>query len=438
VPPRARSIAVVFAANGLGALSFLARLPERQADLDLSDGQLGLALVGLSLGALVASPLAGRLVGKLGSRSVVVGATVTLGGCLALAGAAPTAAVLFAALALVGAADAAMDIAMNANGAAYEDLSGRSVMHRLHAAWSVGALVAAGVAAMAAAAGVPLTLHLAAAGALLLAAVVATRAGLVADSVRSPASASTAVTATQHDGGRSGDAPAAASTADAGHEPGRSGDPGEWDRSPEPRERRSRGGRRLAWPLLVLAVATAGGAVIEGAPTDWGAIQLERYGTGEGVAALAVAAFMAGMLAGRVVGDWLTDRLGAARLLRIGTSLVAGGIVLGAVVGHAAAFLPGLFLAGLGAAGFFPLAFSAAARTPGVSPGAGAATVALAARIGFIAEPVLIGAISDAVGLRWAFGLVAAIAVALAVTAPRIVPAGARLTPAPTADPHAP
>jgi MFS family permease len=396
MPPRARAIAVVFAANGLGGPSFLARLPERQADLGLSDAELGLVLVGLSLGALVASPVAGRLVGTLGSRTLVVAAAVALGGCMWLTGAASNAPVLLLALAVVGAADACMDIAMNANGAAFEDRSERSVMHRLHGAWSVGALAAAGVAGVAAAAGVPLTVHLAAVGLVVVAAGLAARPGLVPGRPQ-PAPPSPAESTSPAMDSSLGDAPE----------------------------------RRLArWPLVVLASATVGGAIIEGAPTDWSAIQLERYGTSHGVAAMGVAAFMAGMFGGRLVGDWLTDRLGGARVLRLGTALVAAGIVIGALAGHPVAFLAGLVLAGLGAAGFFPLAFSAAARTPGVSPGAGAATVSLAARIGFLAEPVLMGAAAEAIGLRWAFGLVAAVAVGLAVAAPRIVPRGSRPQPA--------
>jgi MFS family permease len=396
MPPRARAIAVVFAANGLGGPSFLARLPERQADLGLSDGELGLVLVGLSLGALVASPVAGRLVGTLGSRTLAIAASVTLGGCIWLAGAAPNAPLLLVALAVVGAADACMDIAMNANGAAFEHRSGRSVMHRLHGAWSVGALAAAGVAGVAAAAGISLTAHLVAVGLVIVAAGLVARRGLVP--------------------GRPRPEPVPAPAA-----------------NPLWRE------RRLArWPLVVLASATVGGAIIEGAPTDWSAIQLERYGTSHGVAAMGVAAFMAGMFGGRLIGDWLTDRLGGARVLRLGTALVAAGIVVGALAGHPAAFLLGLVLAGLGAAGFFPLAFSAAARTPGVSPGAGAATVSLAARIGFLSEPVLMGAAAELIGLRWAFGLVAAVALTLALAAHRIVPPGAHPHPTAPPDPRTP
>ncbi|HEY8526802.1 MAG TPA: MFS transporter [Acidimicrobiales bacterium] len=425
MPTRAGAIAVVFAANGLAGPSFLARLPERQAALDLSDGTLGMVLVGLALGALVASPVAGRLTNAVGSRTLAVGAAVALGGCLWLAGAAPNAGSLFAALAVIGAVDAAMDIAMNANGAIYEDRTSRSVMHRLHAAWSFGALAAAGLAALAATTEVPLTVHLAVVGALLAAACLFARPALApTEPPEAPVSPGPAPAPTPrarlHD--QPADQAAPVPTAPAGTDQADPADQAGTDQTGLADQAGTGSSGRVVTAMVVLATATVAGAVIEGAPTDWSAILLQRYGTTEGVAALGVAAFTAGMVAGRLAGDWLTDRLGGARMLRLGGTLVAAGLTLGAATGHAGAFLVGLVVAGVGAAGFFPLAFSAAVRTPGVSAGAGAATVSLAARLGFLAEPVLLGAVSEAVGLRWAFGLVAGTAVLLAVTAGLIIP----------------
>jgi Major Facilitator Superfamily len=394
VRPRAGAVAAAFVVNGLGGPSFLPRLPERQAALGLSDAGLGVVLVGMAAGALVASPVAGRLIGTLGSRPVVVASALALGASLWTAGAAPTALTLALALALIGASDAAMDTAMNANAAAYEGRTGRSIMHRLHGAWSIGALTAAGVAALAAAARVSLTAQLAAIGLVLAGTVLVARPGLVP--------------------GRSARVAAAASDS--------AGSPAD--------------GARARWvgPLLVLGVLTVGGAIVEGAPTDWSALRLERLGTGPGTAALGVAAFMAGMFAGRVAGDHLTDRYGGAIVLRGGMTMVAAGLGLGVAVDRPAAFAAGLVLAGAGASAFFPLAFSAAARLPGVAPGAGAATVSLAARLGFLAEPLVVGALAEAVGLRWAFLFVACVAAALAAAAPRIVPPSARLDAAPITD----
>ncbi len=386
--PRLGAVVVAFVANGLGGPSFLARLPERQSDLGLPDATLGLTLVGMAVGAMAASPVAGRLVGRLGSRPVLVVAATGLGASLWTVGAAPNAPTLFAALAVVGAADAAMDISMNANGSAYESRSGRSVMHRLHGTWSLGALAAAAIAAASGAAGVPLTVHLALAGAVIATGVLVTGGRLVGDDAQP----------------RTSTDPVAADDGDDGDEPA------------------GRSRPALIRPILILAVATVAGAIIEGAPSDWSAIQLERMGVAAGLSALGYAAFMAGMVGGRFAGDPLTDRLGGAVVLRGGTALVVVGLVTGVALNQPAAFAIGLAVAGLGAAAFFPLAFSAAARTQGVSPGSGAATVSLAARVGFLVEPMLMGAVADLVGLRWAFVLVAVVALVLAVAAARIVP----------------
>jgi MFS family permease len=426
--PRAGAIGVAFVANGMGGPSFLPRLPERQDALGLSDAGLGLVLVGMAAGALAASPLAGRAVGRVGSRPVVVAAALALAASLWTAGAAPEPVLLFAALAVIGAADAAMDIAMNANGSAYERGTGRSILHRLHGAWSLGALAGAGLAAAAAGAGVPLTWQLAAVGAVIAAGVLTTRSGLVATDAagvtgREPADPASLTGTTPPDGRQTtpnagqterrqvrADGVASAATGTAG-------------------DGRRRRRRPAAGPLVVLGAATIGGAMIEGAPADWSAIRLERLGAGPGVAALGFAAFMAGMLAGRLVGDHLTDRFGGAAVLRGGMALVAGGLLAGVVVDQPAVFAVGLVLAGVGASGFFPLAFSAAGNTPGVAPGAGAATVSLTARLGFLVEPLAMGAMAELMGLRWAFVAVAGVAVALAVAATRIVRPSVRGAP---------
>jgi MFS family permease len=175
-----------------------------------------------------------------------------------------------------------------------------------------------------------------------------------------------------------------------------------------------------------------GGAVVEGSAADWSAIRLERLGTGPGAAALGFAAFMAGMLVGRAVGDHATDRFGGTAVLRGGMGLVAAGLLAGALVDHPVAFGAGLVIAGVGASGFFPLAFSAAGNTAGVPPGVGAATVSLTARIGFLAEPLVMGGLAELIGLRWAFVAVAAVALALAAGAGRIVPPTTRALDAAT------
>jgi MFS family permease len=407
---RVSAVAVAFIANGLGAPSFLPRLPARQEDLGLSDAALGTVLLGLAAGALLASPVAGRAAGRFGSRPVVVSAAIALGASLWTAGAAPHPAVLFLAFLVIGAADASLDVAMNLNGAAYERTTGRLVMNRLHGAWSLGALAGGGLAAGAAAAGVALTWQLAVVGAGLALAVVATRHGLVRGDAgaSTPALAEAEVAATGH-----GDLACAPSA-----EPG---DATRAERPPTPVEPPSRSSLR-GRAMLTLVAATVAAALLEGGPYDWSAIRLERLGVGPGIAALGFAAFVTGMLVARLVGDHLAHRFGRRETLRGGMVLVAIGLGAGALADSAIVFGLGLLVAGAGVSGLFPLVFSAGANTPGVAAGAGAAVVSLSARAGFLIEPLLMGVLGDTVGLRWAFLVLAGLALAMAAAARHVVP----------------
>ena len=154
-------------------------------------------------------------------------------------------------------------------------------------------------------------------------------------------------------------------------------------------------------------------------------MQADRLGVDEGLAPLGTAAFMGGMLLGRLLGDRHTDRHGGARVLRTGMALCAAGLALGVVWAEPLPFLVGIAVAGAGLAGYFPLAFSAAARIPGIAGGAGAAAVSLGARFGFLIEPPLVGAVADATELRVSYAIAASIAVGIAVLAPVISPARA-------------
>lgn len=364
-----RALVLAFVANGLGGPSFLARLAERQDALDLSDAGLGATLLGLGLGALLFSAPAGRLIHRVGSRRVTVTAGLVLGLTLWSAGAAGTAPVLFGALVVVGAADAAMD----ANGAAHE-AAGRSVLHGLHGAWSFGALAGAALAVAAASLDVSATVHLVVVGAVIVALSIASAGGLVPS-----------------------------------------------DPAPPPGEDDGVGPRRIPIALAVLGGATVAAAILEGTASDWSALQVDRLGASEGLAPLGLAAFTGGMVLGRLLGDRQVDRHGPAAVLRRGMVLAAVGLAAGVATGEPLPFCIGVALAGYGLAGFFPMAFSASSRVPGVHAGTGTAAISLAARVGFIVEPVFVGTLSEATDLRVSFLVAGAVAAGVAITAPRLV-----------------
>ncbi len=354
-PSRARvATSQVFLANGIGIGAWAASIPGIKASLDLSGTALGFGLLMLAAGAMAAMPLAGWLGAKRG------GLTAWAGGLFAasllLPAAAPGYLALLPALFVLGAANGALDVLMNAGAARVEAAWGRAIMSSFHACWSLGGLLGAGITAVA--------VHF---GAGVLPFAAATVAALVAGAARLGLQDSAA--------------------ADAGG---------------------------FAWPtraaagigaLCFLAFMT------EGAVADWSGVFLRAAGATAAGAAAGFAGFSAAMVMGRLFGDRLVRRLGPALVLRAGAVLAAAGF--GLAVLWPAAGAAGFALVGLGVANMAPLMFSAAGRT-GTAASTGVAAVATLGYAGLLLGPPVIGAASDIVGLRWALVLLIASAGVLA------------------------
>src|SRR5690348_16632236 len=77
------AVAAVFFLDGAGSANWVVRIPAVRAQLGLGAGTLGVALLGVAVGALVAMPVAGRLVARFGSRPVTRAGAVALAAALA-------------------------------------------------------------------------------------------------------------------------------------------------------------------------------------------------------------------------------------------------------------------------------------------------------------------------------------------------------------------
>lgn len=375
---RARgAVAVVFAVNGFAFSNWVPRIPEVKAALGLGDGALGAALLGAGLGALIASSVSGRLVDRFGSRQVTLVSALGLCATLPLPGLAPAWAALLLALVAVGAADAVMDVAMNAQGVVVERRYGRSILNAFHGLWSAGAAVGALTGGLAVARGVPVPVHLAAVGVFL--AVV----GLVAVRALLPTGAD--------------------------HEEPAAGAPGHDG---------ARGGLVLTPAVGLLGLLALLAALVEGAPADWSAVYVtETVGGADGLAGAPYTAFATAMLVGRLLADRATSRWGAEGVARLGAGVAAVGMAIGLLGATPLTAVVGFALVGGGVCSLFPAVFSAAGHLPGLPPGAAIATVSLVARAGFLVGPPLVGAAAELVGLRAALGLTVVAAAAIVALA---------------------
>ena len=127
--------------------------------LDLGPGQVGLALMALAAGALVAFPITGRLVDTRSSAFTVVLLRTGHDPVVALRRCRPAAAGLIVALFVVGFGNGGMDVSMNAQGIQVERFVGRSIINSLHGCFSLGAFTGAAIGAGVAQLGVPPLVH---------------------------------------------------------------------------------------------------------------------------------------------------------------------------------------------------------------------------------------------------------------------------------------
>ena len=157
----------MFFVNGATFSSWSPRLPELQRELDISDPALGLTLVGMGLGGLVASLFSGWLVDRRGSRTMTTATSAALSLWLPILGLAPSAVLVFSSLLVLGALDGLTDVAMNSQAVELQRRVERSIITRFHAVWSAGAVTGGLVASRAAAAGISLRVQLLVTGVVL-------------------------------------------------------------------------------------------------------------------------------------------------------------------------------------------------------------------------------------------------------------------------------
>src|SRR3712207_6328769 len=153
------AVATIFLTNGVLVANWFARIPDVKQRLALSEGALSLALLSAAIGALLAQPTAGWVIGRVGSRSVTVAMAMLFCAAVVLPGFATSLPALMLVLAIFGACNGALDVAMNAQAALVERHYGRSIMNSFHALWSVGGLSGAALGGLAASRGLPLAVH---------------------------------------------------------------------------------------------------------------------------------------------------------------------------------------------------------------------------------------------------------------------------------------
>ncbi|MBO3740750.1 MFS transporter [Actinoplanes flavus] len=353
---RARLIGAGYAAQGLGYATVVTALPEFKDRQGIDDTFVSAILLLVCVAAAGGSVLADRIAARWGSRYALASGLLLVG--LGLAGTtfrSPNA--VFAAILLAyGVGLGAVDASLSMQGVLVQARLGRSVMSRLFAAYTAAAIAAALLMSAVLAGGAG------AAVAVAVAALFAIVVGLVGWRLFEPGR--TLRSAVAHAGG-------------------------------------GPGVRRI---VLVCGMLIFTAFLVDSAVSTWSSVYLkDSLAAAASVAPLGYAAYQGAVLVSRLVADHMTPRAGRVPLA-LGSLAVCGvGCGLVVVLPAVGAAVTGFAIAGIGVGVLVPLAFSAAGEAALASSDEVIAKVNLFNYGGALGGAVLIGALSEPIGLRWAF-----------------------------------
>jgi MFS family permease len=370
---RIYGIFFIFALS-MGAL--LARLPDLQEKLDLTEGQLGLLLLTMSVGALCGLTFSSPVIEKLGARTT---AFVTVFGAAALYAlipwvpSAPFVAPLFF---FAGVFAGALEINVNLETDRHEARLGYRIMSRAHGMWSLGFFVTALIAAGVRQAAISIELH------TLVVLVVVVVAGIAVF-------------------GKIENAPARANSHD-GATP------------------------FIAFPtvgLLALCLIGAAPLLVEGAGIDWSAIYMrDVFAVEPFVGGLSVTLFSLFMAIARLSMDPIVDRFSPRSVAAVLLGIASVGVVMVATALHPYVALLGFALMGIGCSSVYPLAVSAAAQRTDRPASVNVAALGQMTFVVFFAGPPLLGFVAEHFGIRYSYWAVIPLVLAALLVVKALAP----------------
>ena len=349
-----------FFIGGFGTATWAPLVPLLRERLMVGDDVLGMLLLCIGVGSLLTMPLSGALAMRLGCRRVVMTAAVLFAAILLLVSCVDALSLAVPIVLIFGAVMGCIDVVVNIVAVLVEKGIGRRIMSGMHAFWSLGGFVGAGLY------GVwvgllgltPFQSTAIAAGLILLLTAVFGRHLI------------------PYGGGS---------------------------------------GALLALPrgIIVFVGMTAFIAFLsEGAVMDWGGVYLTTVrGMDLALAGTGYSVFSAAMLMMRFLGDRVVQRIGAL-LVAVGGALLAfGGILLVMFAPVDALLYVGFFAIGIGSANIVPVFFSLMGRQNVMPVSAAVSAVSTMGYLGILAGPAAIGFVSSLTTLQTAFAMLAALSI---------------------------
>jgi MFS family permease len=351
------AISLYFFFAGLIFSSWAARIPDVKDMFALNEAELGAVLFMLPLGALLALPVAGWVVQRLGSKQASVGSIFLYIVLLFLISKAHSVLSISIILFLFGIIGNFANIAMNTQGLSVQHQLKKPILSGLHAMWSLGAFLAAAITGWTMSAGWSMEMHF---GVISIAAAVVAlffSFSLIKDA------------AVEH---------------------------------PQ---------KVFALPnrgLLLMGFICFCVAMSEGAMADWSSLYYRQVVHElSKVSTVGYTAFALCMALGRFFGDRLLQAFGYSTVLKMNGILVCIGMSLALAINSPGAVIIGFALVGLGVSSVIPIVYMLSAKSKSMAPSAAIAAVSSIGFMGFLFGPPIIGFIAQETGLRLALSIVA-------------------------------
>lgn len=368
---------LAFLVAGFGIASWAPLVPLVKQQLLINEWMLGLLLLCLGIGAIVAMLLTGMVSARYGSKPIIIAGGLGLSLMLPLLVVMPNQAVLAVALFIFGASLGAIDVAMNIHAVEVERDANQPLMSGFHALFSVGGFLGAGIMTLL------LSFNVDALVSGLFCAVLMLITILFAwprFNRYTPSDSVNDVNAIK-----------------------------------DPILAIPKG------PVIMLAVLAFIMFLVEGAILDWGALLIVGAGLVENAqGGLGYMLFAIAMTLGRFAGDGISSRFGDKNILLVGGAITLAGFVMLLTAPIASIALAGFFLIGAGASNIVPVLFRRAGTQSAMSPGMAVAAVSTFGYAGLLVGPASVGVVAEIFSLSMSFWVLAVLIFCIPMLAWRV------------------
>lgn len=346
-----------FFISGFGYSSWASRIPAIKAQLHLSEAEFGAVLFAFPIGLMLTMPFTKRILNLFSSRYCMLSGAVLFNIVLALPGFAAFVWQLVIILLIFGGSRNILNLSMNAQALEVQRLYPKSIMTTFHAVWSLAGFAGAGLGYVMVTQHIDPSFHLLGISIVMLA----------ITSCFFPLTLET-----------------------------------------EPSKEKKKFFSMPDKNLLKFAIICFVSMACENTMYDWSGIYFQNVlHASQKITTAAFVFFMTAVTLGRFCGDYVVMRFGIKNILFYSAVLISIGFLISFLFPFVIPTIIGFVMIGVGVSCTVPLVFSIAGKSKSLSSGSALTSISTIGYLGFLVVPPMVGFISEALSMKWAFLIMA-------------------------------